>query len=170
MQRIYWAIFISNIPLNWDHYNPKDAFIPLSYFHFSAFTLFQKKKNWVLIYISEYSFLCTDLITCIPLCSFHCNLILVFRSNLCCKICTLVFLCSPPLQSSNTCILALLFIITHIHFLPTEKTMIFIKKENYKVLVSSSCPLTSLSSSAPSVLCSLCFPFSVFLCTSVSSP
>jgi len=189
MQRIYWAIFISNIPLNWDHYNPKDAFIPFSYFRFSTFTLFQKKKNWVLIYISEYSFLCTDLITCILLCSFHCNLILVFRSSLCRKIRTLVFLCSPPLRSSNTCILASSFIITHIYFLLTEKTMIFIKKENYKVLVlteymtgeklllfsfilsilfSSSCPLTSFSSSALSVFCSLCFFFSVLLSTSVS--
>jgi len=38
------------------------------------------------------------------------------------------------LRSSNTYILTSSFIITHIHFLP-EKTIIFIKQENYKILV-----------------------------------
>ena len=95
----------------------------LKYLYFTSSTLFlciysasKKKKNdnnnnnnkSFLIYISECSFLCTDLLTCISLHSFHCNLILVF-------------LCSFWLQSSNTCILASSFIITHIHILTQKK-------------------------------------------------
>jgi len=89
-----------------------------------------KKKNWVLTHISECSFLCTDLLTCIPLHSFRYNLILVFLHSLHCKTCTLVFLRSLPLWSSNTCILASSFIITHIYFLPAEKKNIIFKIEN----------------------------------------
>ena len=90
----------------------------------------------------------------------------------------------------HTCILALPFVITHIHFLPTEKTIIFDKQENYKFLVLteyvtgekllfssfipfilffSFCPLTSFSST-PSSSYSLCFLFSLLPCTSISFP
>ena len=74
--------------------------------------------------ILECSFLCTDLLTCILLRSFHYNLILVFRSSFHCKTHILVFLHSPPLRS-----FALSFIITHIHFLPTEKNNIYQKRK-----------------------------------------
>ena len=69
---------------------PWNTFNPLPQLRFSAFTLLQKKKRkyypWVLVHTPECSFLCTDLLTCIPLCSFHCNLVLVFKSSLCCKL------------------------------------------------------------------------------------
>ena len=138
----------------------------------------------------ECSFLCTDLFTCISLCSFCCNLILVFQKQ---SLLQNLHTCIPLqflLWSSNTCILASSFIITHIHVLSTEKTIVFIKQANYKVLVpteymtreklrllsfipsilfSSSCLLTSFFFSTPSSSYSLCFPFSLLLCTSVSS-
>ena len=72
--------------------------IPFSQLCFSAFTPLQKKKNypWVFIHIPECSFICTDLLICIPLRSFRCNLILVFKSSFRCKTWVLVFLYSFP--------------------------------------------------------------------------
>ena len=74
----------------------------------------------------ECSFLCTDLLTCILLRSFHCNLILVFRSSLHCKTWVLVFLhsfyCGRPI---------LVFLFHHCHhshpLLPTDQ-----KKNNIR--------------------------------------
>ena len=144
------------------------------------------------------------LLTCIPLYSFHCNLILVFRStvsiaiwylyfrsSLCCKICTLIFLHS--FHCSHQILVFLLLQLSSLTtiFYSRKKKMIFniIKQENYKFLVLTeyairekllllssmpsiplffSCPLIS-SFSIPSILSSLCFPFSFFSCTSVFS-
>ena len=91
-------IFISSICLNWDHYDPE---LSPSHFLNSVFLHllhFKKKKNypWVFIHIPECSFICTDLLICIPLRSFRCNLILVFKSSFRCKTWVLVFLYSFP--------------------------------------------------------------------------
>ena len=78
---------------------PWITFIPFPRLCFSTFTLLQKKKKnypWVLVHMLECSFLCTDSLTCIPLRSFHCNLILVVKNSLHCKTWVLVFLCSFP--------------------------------------------------------------------------
>ena len=184
-------IFISSICLNWDHYGPK--------FHFrdsiSPHSLcFKKKKKkfypWVIVHIPECSFLCTDLLTCILLRSFHCNLILVFKSSLCYKAWVLVFLCSFPCDCQ-----VLVFLLHHLSLLtPISATgrITFIKQRKiYKIPVptdyvtgkkspspsstpsipvSSSCLLVSSSSSASSTLSSFCFPFSLLPCTSINSP
>ena len=193
----YWMIFISSICLNWDHYNPE---IPSIHFLDSIFPYslcFKKKKKnypWVLVHIPECSFLCTNLLTCILLCSFCCNLVLVFKSSLCCKTWVLVFLYSFPCGHW-----LLVFLLHHLSSLISTSTHRSKKKNSNKkekkhqrapvlteyttrenllllsstpfILFSSSCSPTSASSSpfSPSNLSSLCFPFFLLPCTSIIS-
>ena len=136
----------------------------------------------------EYSFLYTDLLTCILLYSFHCNLILVFQKQ-------------SLLQNLYTCILPqfpcghpiLVFLLHHLSSLtsifchrknnniyqtrsykipvPTENTtrekLLFLSSIP-SILFSSSCFLMFFSSSALFELCSFCFLFFLLSCTSVS--
>ena len=150
-----------------------------SLFHFltpliCTHSCFKKKRIWVLTHISECSFHCTDLLTCILFYSFHCSLILVFKSSLCCKVYTLVSSQRSLLQTSNICILGSSTIFTYIHFLTTENKWNS-KEKYYKILVLTEYAtgekllLPSSISSAPAIFFSLYFPFSLLFCTSVSS-
>ena len=110
---------------------PLNTSIPFPWLCFSTFTLLQKKnkkKNpWVLVHIPEYSFLCANLLTCIPLCSFHCNLVLVFQNSLCCKTWVLIFL-----HSFSYSHWLLVFLLHHGHhshlLLSTEQKKMLFKK------------------------------------------
>ena len=133
------------------------------------------------------------LLTCIPLCSFCCNLILVCRSSLCCKTYVLVFLCS----FHRGCLI-LVFLFHYLSSLTSTSThrskekIIFKKEKKHQkalvlteymtgekllplfstpsILSSSSCPPTSSSSSTLSILSSFCFPLSLLSCVSIFNP
>jgi len=98
------------------------------YHHFTSSTpfpskLLQFKKKifpWVLVYIPECSFLCAELLTCIPLRNFCCHLVLVFKSSLRCRTWVLVFLCSFPC-GRRLLVFCFIIVTTHTHFLLTGK-------------------------------------------------
>jgi len=65
---------------------PWNTFIPLPRLCFSAVTPLQKKKKFIMMMMSLYihfgvQFPLHWLLTCIPLCSFCCNLILIFQKQ-----------------------------------------------------------------------------------------
>ena len=162
MPKSYWMIFISSICLNQDYYDPE-----LPPFHFldsvSPHSLhFKKKKKiypWVFVHIPECSFLCTDLLTCIPLCSFCCNLILIFKSSLHCKTGVLVFLCSFSCGRR-----LLVFLLHHLSSLTSifcyRENNIYWTKKDYKIPVPTEYATReklSSSSSTSSILLSSSF-------------
>ena len=188
-------IFTSSISLNWDPYDPEIlSFYFLDSISPHSLCLNNNNNNnnnneFILIYILECSFLCADLLTCILLHSFYCNLILVFRSSLHCKTCVLVFLCS--FSCSHPILVFLLHQLLSLTSIFCHRENKKIIKQDYKIPVltenmtgvkllfpsfissipfSSSCSLTSSFSSIPSIISFFCFPFFLLPGTSVSFP
>ena len=86
-----------------------NVFIPLPWLCFSAFTLFQKKKNeYLYTFHSVVSFALTCLLVFYSTVSVA-IWYLYFRSSFCCKICTLVFL-----HSFSCSHLVLVFLLHHL--------------------------------------------------------